>query len=92
MAKRAVATKWELVCDADETGALVNLDYKCPYCRYDIFKMIFIGASNVDKIDGGFETDQVCDVCGKPGISRPYARSGPGAYYAQAQSRKYRLH
>ena len=34
MAKRTRATNWELI-GKDETGALVNLDYKCPYCEYD---------------------------------------------------------
>jgi len=65
MAKRTIATNWLLVGDKDETGALVNIDYTCPYCHYSTGEMIFIGASNVDKIDYGFETDQICGICGK---------------------------
>lgn len=64
MAKRTRATNWELI-GKDETGALVNLDYKCPYCEYDTGDLISIGSTNVDKIDGPWETDQVCPICGK---------------------------
>lgn len=65
MAKRTRATSWELVGGKDETGAMVNIDYKCPYCGYDTGNLIFVGSSNVDKIDEPWETDQVCPVCDK---------------------------
>ena len=65
MAKRTIATNWVVVGGKDETGAMVNIDYMCPYCHYDTGELIFIGAGNVDKIDSGFETDQVCGICGK---------------------------
>jgi len=65
MAKRTIATNWVVVGGKDETGAMVNIDYTCPYCHYDTGELIFIGAGNVDKIDSGFETDQVCGTCGK---------------------------
>jgi hypothetical protein len=62
MAKRTIATNWEVI-SRDETGAMVNIDYTCPHCHFDTGEMILIGAGNVDKIDSGFETDQVCSVC-----------------------------
>lgn len=64
MAKRTIATNWEVIV-RDETGAMVNIDYTCPYCHYDTGELIAIGADDVDKIDGSFETDQVCVICGK---------------------------
>lgn len=64
MAKRTIATSWEVIV-RDETGAMVNIDYVCPYCGYATGELISIGASNVDKIDGAFETDQVCGICNK---------------------------
>lgn len=65
MVKRVTATKWEVV-GRDETGAMVNIDYVCPYCGFATGNLISIGASNVDKIDSTWETDQVCEVCDKP--------------------------
>jgi hypothetical protein len=65
MAKRTIAINWVEVVKRDETGAIVNIDYSCPYCHCDTGELILIGASNVDKIDNGFETDQVCGICGK---------------------------
>jgi hypothetical protein len=64
MVKRTIATNW-VVVSKDETGAMVNIDYVCPYCHYDTGELILIGAGNVAKIDNGFETDQVCGVCEK---------------------------
>lgn len=64
MAKRTIATKWEVIVK-DETGAMVNIDYSCPYCHYNTGELIVIGASDVEKIDSCFETDQVCGICGK---------------------------
>ena len=64
MAKRTRATSWEVIV-RDETGAMVNLNYICPYCHFDTGNLINIGAENVDKLDGCWETDQVCEVCDK---------------------------
>ena len=64
MAKRTIATNFN-VDSKDETGAFVSLNYDCPYCHYDNYELILIGASNLDKIANDFETDQVCKICGK---------------------------
>ena len=64
MAKKTTSTSWEVI-SKDDTGAMVNIDYSCPYCHFDTGELIFVGAGNVDKVDSGFETDQVCGVCGK---------------------------
>lgn len=58
MAKKTIATNWVVIAK-DETGAMVNIDYTCPYCHYNTGELISIGAGDVDKIDSGFETDQV---------------------------------
>jgi len=65
MTKRTIATQWDLPVGKDETGALVQIDFTCPYCHFNDYQMILIGANNVDKTDSGFETDQVCGFCGK---------------------------
>lgn len=62
MAKRTTATNW-VVISKDETGAFVNIDYVCPHCHFATGELILVGAGNVDKIDRGFETDQVCGIC-----------------------------
>ena len=64
MAKRTIATNWEVII-RDVTGAMVNIDYICPYCHYATGELISIGADNADKVDTGFETDQFCGTCGK---------------------------
>lgn len=64
MANKAIATSWT-VDTKDETGAFVSLHYTCPHCHYANSELILIGASNIDKIDNGFETDHVCGICGK---------------------------
>lgn len=64
MTKRTIATNWDVI-RKDITGAFGNLDYTCPYCHYDNYEMIFIGAKNIDKIATDFETDQVCKICQK---------------------------
>jgi len=64
MAKRTTATNWEIVV-RDEGGALVNIDYVCPNCGYSTGELISIGAANADCLDGPWETDQVCGICGK---------------------------
>lgn len=64
MSKRTVATNWDLVAK-NESGASIDLSYICPYCHFEAGDIIFIGSSNVDKIEGDFETDQVCDICGR---------------------------
>lgn len=63
MVKRTIATNWSLICEKDETGAMIDLSYTCPHCHFETGDIIFIGSANVDKIDGGFETDQVCGIC-----------------------------
>jgi hypothetical protein len=60
MVKRTIATNWVEIVKRDETAALVNIDYSCPYCHMSTGEIILIGASNFNKIDSGFETDQVC--------------------------------
>ena len=64
MSRRTTATSWEIV-NRDSTGAMVNIDYVCPHCGFDTGNFILIGAENVDKLDGPWETDQVCEVCDK---------------------------
>lgn len=64
MSKRTIATSWEVTI-RDETGAMVNIGYTCPYCHYDTGELISIGAGDRDKIDSGFETDQECSICGE---------------------------
>ena len=64
MAKRCTATNWTVVTK-DATGAFVSISFSCPYCHFDTGELILIGASNLDKIDSSFETDQVCEICGK---------------------------
>ncbi|MFJ7727318.1 hypothetical protein ACIQXV_14255 [Neobacillus sp. NPDC097160] len=63
MGKRTIATNFDVSKDA--TGGLVNLNYTCPYCHYENYELIFIGAANMDKLDNDFETDQVCKICGR---------------------------
>lgn len=64
MAKRTTATNWEVIV-RDETGAMVNIDYVCPHCGYSTGELISIGASGVDCLDGAWETDQECGICGE---------------------------
>ena len=64
MAKRTTATNWEVVV-RDAGGAMVNIDYVCPHCGYSTGNFILIGASSVGCLDGSWETDQECEVCGK---------------------------
>lgn len=64
MGKRIQATKWEVIV-RDNTGAMVNIDYVCPYCHMATGNFITIGASNVGKLDNSWETDQVCPECEK---------------------------
>ena len=64
MAKRVSATSWEVIVK-DESGAMVNIDYVCPHCGYETGELISIGASNVDCLDGLWETEQVCEICNK---------------------------
>lgn len=64
MAKRTTATNWEVIV-RDETRAMVNIDYVCPHCGYSTGELISIGASGVDCLDGSWETDQECGICGE---------------------------
>ena len=64
MSNRTISTMWEIM-SKDDTGALINIDYICPYCDSSTGEIILVGADNVDKIDNGFETDQVCGNCYK---------------------------
>ena len=47
----------------NETGDMIDVGYIWPYCQYENGDLIFIGPDNVDKIDDGFETDQICSIC-----------------------------
>ena len=67
MAKRVTATKWVII-SKDEEGALVNIDYVCPHCGMKTGNFILIGKTNVDKLMGDWETDQICEVCDQPVI------------------------
>jgi predicted RNA-binding Zn-ribbon protein involved in translation (DUF1610 family) len=62
VAKRAIATNWEVIT-CDDEGAMVNIDFVCPCCGYTTGVFIFVGASGVGCLDGGWETDQICPVC-----------------------------
>ena len=64
MAKRTTATSWEIIVK-DESGAMINVNYICPYCGMATGELIQIGAYNLDKLDGSWETDQVCGICDK---------------------------
>ena len=45
MAKRATATNWEVVVKDDE-GAMVNIDFNCPYCGYSTGVLILLPSSS----------------------------------------------
>ena len=64
MAKSTTATNWEIVV-RDENGAMVNIDYVCPHCGCSTGNFISVGASNVNCLDGSWETDQECGICGE---------------------------
>ena len=64
MARSTVATSWEIVT-RDRNGAMVNIDFDCPYCGESTGVFISVGSSSVDCIDGSWETDQTCPVCDK---------------------------
>ena len=64
MSKTTIATNWEIIT-RDETGATVNIDYVCPHCGFSTGEFILVGASNVDCLDGSWETDQICPICEK---------------------------
>lgn len=62
MAKRTTATSWAMPTGPpDDTGALIDLNYTCPHCRYDTGQLILVGAGN--DLDSAWETDQMCPVC-----------------------------
>lgn len=62
MAKRTIATNWEIVT-RDEEGATVDIAYICPHCGCSTGVFISVGANSVDRLDGRWETDQTCVVC-----------------------------
>ena len=64
VSKRTDATNWEVI-SRDETGAMVNIDYVCPHCGYSTGELILVGAGNVGCLDGSWETDQECGICGE---------------------------
>jgi len=64
MSKRTNATDFTIL-GKDETGATIDLGYICPYCHNSNGGVIFTGASANNDIDSNFETDQICDWCGK---------------------------
>lgn len=59
---RTTAIKWEIISRQKE-GAIVNIDYICPHCGSATGELISVGASDVDRLDGAWETDQVCTIC-----------------------------
>jgi hypothetical protein len=63
VAKRTTATSWSVVTPRDDTGSLIALNYTCPHCDYPAGGLILIGADK--DLDHPWETDQVCDVCGR---------------------------
>jgi predicted RNA-binding Zn-ribbon protein involved in translation (DUF1610 family) len=75
VAKRTTATSWGEVVAPDDTAALIDLNYTCPHCHYATGQLIMIGAGN--DLDGAWETDQVCPVCGEDVVVEvlPSARS-----------------
>ena len=64
MAKRTTSTSVDYI-STDETGAMVSFSNDCPYCHFATGEMIFVGATGLGAVNSGFETDQVCGVCGK---------------------------
>ena len=64
MAKRTTATNWEIIVK-DENGAIINVNYICPHCHLSTGNIVNIGAHNLYKIEGQWETDQVCEICNK---------------------------
>ncbi len=64
MALRTTATSVDYLSTGD-TGALVSFNYVCPHCHTLTGEFIFVGASGVDTVNSGFETDQMCGICDK---------------------------
>ncbi|WP_438349019.1 hypothetical protein ACP8HI_26290 [Paenibacillus sp. FA6] len=64
MSKGTIAKSYK-VGDKDETGVFVDLNFICPHCDFEDYKMILVRAKDFDEIDNGFETDQECYHCGK---------------------------
>ena len=64
MAKRVTTTDWEVIIK-DETGAMIDLGYTCPYCQLENGGIISVSPGPDFDYDSGFETDQVCEFCGK---------------------------
>lgn len=64
---RATSVSWS---SRDETGAIMSIEFDCPYCHFPSGELIYIGPTGVDSVDSphGFETDQVCGICDKPVI------------------------
>ena len=71
MSRRTTANNWEVV-SRDDDGAFVNIDFDCPHCRCSTGVLILVGASNVDSLDGSWETDQVCPICDKDVVIECY--------------------
>ena len=65
MAKRVTADSWSEMTGRDETGAIIDIKFTCPYCDSTNYANFFVRPSNFGIIDSGFETDQECDDCGK---------------------------
>ena len=62
MEKRTTATSWEIITRGED-GAMVNIDYVCPHCGSATGELILVGAGDVDRLDGAWETDQICTIC-----------------------------
>lgn len=65
--KKAIATDWTKTAK-DETGAMVYVDFVCPYCNNETGELVFIKNSDLDRLNGNFETLPVCDLCGEKAI------------------------
>lgn len=62
MAERKRADSYEVIC-RDETGALLSLDYTCPYCEFENHVLTTVKAEETHYLDDKFETDQTCEWC-----------------------------
>ena len=64
MAKTTTATSWEVI-GRDATGAMVNIDFVCPYCGTNTGELISVGADKVNALDGPWASERECGYCGK---------------------------
>lgn len=65
--KRTIAKSWSIVA-RDETGTIVNIDYTCPCCHYEIGELITLTGREAGEVDYGFEATLACNICGEESI------------------------